>query len=184
MKLAQVPEEVLGINMTPMIDIVFQLIVFFMLNLKFKAADHRIDTALPKDRGIQATPTIVNEIPSIKVILFRLDEEKATAQTKIKIGSQEWMVPRGEWTDDKQKNAEFQAARDRKFKEIQARIAELFNANKELKGEIEAPPPKGQAVPHADIMAILDSFLASGLREVNFVGAASPLPKAKGGPGQ
>ena len=176
-------EESLGLNMTPMIDIVFQLIVFFMLNLKFKATDSRIDTALPKDRGIQATPTIVNEIPSIKVSLFRRNEDKEDAQTMIKIGSEEWFVPRDTWSKDAQKNAELQLRRDRVFASLLARIAALYAANKELKGEIEAPPPKGQAVPHADIMGVLDSFLAVGLKEVNFVGAASPLPKAKGGHG-
>ena len=44
------PEET-EMNMTPMIDIVFQLIIFFLLSLKFKTIDRRIDSQLPKDRG-------------------------------------------------------------------------------------------------------------------------------------
>lgn len=43
------------LNMTPMIDIVFQLILFFLFNLRFKSIDFRIDSMLPKDRGPIAT---------------------------------------------------------------------------------------------------------------------------------
>ena len=162
-KPAPYEEENLGLNMTPMIDIVFQLIVFFMLNLKFKAVDHRIDTALPKDRGIQATPTIVDEIPSVKVLLFRINEEDAkNAYTKIKIGnSWERATPKGQWTEDPENNRALQAKRDAVFSELASQIKGMFATNKELKGEIEAPLPKGQAVPHADIMSVLDSFIAA-----------------------
>ena len=37
-----------GLNMTPMIDIVFQLILFFLFNLRFKSLDYRIESSLPK----------------------------------------------------------------------------------------------------------------------------------------
>jgi hypothetical protein len=52
-----------------------------------------------------------------------------------------------------------------------------------LKGEIETPPPKGAAVPHGDVMRILDSFLEAGVTDVNFGGAPAPLPKKAGGHG-
>jgi biopolymer transport protein ExbD len=184
MAIKQAETDESGLNMTPMIDIVFQLIIFFMLNMRFRAKDHRIESVMPKDRGIQATPTLVDEIPSIKVSLFRLNQEdEAKAQTKIKINNQEWMVPVSVWTGAKDHDTALNAARDRTFASLQARIKELFTQNPKLKGEIEAPPPKGQAVPHGDIMSVLDSFIAAGLKEVNFGGAAAPLPKAKGGHG-
>ncbi len=37
------------LNMTPMIDVVFQLIVFFLLSLKFTTLDQRIENMLPQD---------------------------------------------------------------------------------------------------------------------------------------
>ena len=40
-----------SLNMTPMIDIVFQLILFFLFNLRFKSLDWRIESTLPKDKG-------------------------------------------------------------------------------------------------------------------------------------
>jgi biopolymer transport protein ExbD len=172
------PTEDTALNMTPMIDIVFQLILFFMFNLRFKGLDHRIDTQIPKDRGIQATATFVTDIPAIKVALFRLNEERKDAQTKIKVAGTEYMIPVSIWTGSREQDLALDAARDAVFKKIEAHIAGLFAANKELKGEIDAPPPKGGSVPHADVMKVLDAFLAAGLKDVNFQGAASPLPKS------
>ena len=51
-----------------------------------KSLEFRIESSLPKDRGLKATPTLVTPIPAIKVSLFRIDpEDKAKAYTKIKV---------------------------------------------------------------------------------------------------
>ena len=167
------------LNMTPMIDIVFQLILFFLFSLRFKGLDHRIDSQIPKDRGIVSTPTFVTDIPAIKISLFRLNEEKKEiAQTKIKLGNTyEVLIPHSEWTGKGDHDEALEAARADAYKQLEMRIKVLHDGNKELKGEIDTPPPKGGSVPHADIMRVLDSFLAAGVTEVNFQGAASPMPK-------
>jgi biopolymer transport protein ExbD len=41
----------LKIEMTPMIDVVFQLLIFFMCATKFKTMEGRVDAFLPKDTG-------------------------------------------------------------------------------------------------------------------------------------
>lgn len=172
------------LNMTPMIDIVFQLILFFLFSLRFKTLDYRIESNLPTDRGIQATADQPQEIPAIKVLLFRInDEDPARAYTKIKIAGTEVNLPVTRWSSDKAENNAIEDERDRKFGGIQAKMMELLKASPDLKGEIEAPLPKGAAVPHGDVIRILDSFLGAGIKEVNFAGAPSPLPKSKGGPG-
>ena len=85
------PDET-EMNMTPMIDIVFQLIIFFLLSLKFKTVDRRIESQLPKDRGLQATQQFVDELPMLTVKLFRRDQEvkdaedKSLAFTRIRVG--------------------------------------------------------------------------------------------------
>ena len=65
-----------GLNMTPMIDIVFQLILFFLFNLRFKSMDYRIESSLP-NVGMDATPVLIEPEPHIKVSLFRVDGEDA-----------------------------------------------------------------------------------------------------------
>ena len=45
----------------------------------------------------------------------------------------------------------------------------------QLKGEIVAPPPWGGAVPHGDVVALMDLFIQAGVSDVNFEGAMWPL---------
>ena len=44
-------------TLTPMIDVTFLLLVFFMVTSKFKANEGRIEAFLPKDQGTRTTPT-------------------------------------------------------------------------------------------------------------------------------
>ncbi len=171
-----------GLNMTPMIDIVFQLILFFLFNLRFKSLDFRIETQLPRDRGLAATPEIKTDIPSIKVTLFRENAGQEHAYTKLKIaGGAMITLPEVKWTRNRKDDQAIENLLDEKYAPIQAQIAALFRANPQLKGEIECPPPKGGAVPHVDVMRVLDCFLGAGVTEVNFVGQPFPLPKKQGG---
>ena len=39
-------------NMTPMIDVVFQLLIFFMLSMHFKEVEGKLLSQLPKDKGL------------------------------------------------------------------------------------------------------------------------------------
>lgn len=173
------------LNMTPMIDIVFQLILFFLFNLRFKSLDYRIESALPKDRGVEASPQMVEPIPSIKIDLFRLDaSDKANARTKIKVGgAHETIIPAAlyQWTGKKVDDMAIEKRRDAEFAKIAAIIKKVREGKPEFKGEIDTPPPSGLLVPHADVMRILDAFIEAGITDVNFVGAGSPLPKARGG---
>jgi biopolymer transport protein ExbD len=171
-----------ALNMTPMIDIVFQLILFFLFNLRFKSLEYRIETSLPKDRGLAATPQMVQDIPNIKVTLFRENADTDQAYTKLKVaGGNPIVMPVIKWTRDVRADTKIENELDKHYAFVQQRIKELYDANKELKGEIECPPPKGAAVPHTDVVRVLDCFLSAGVSEVNFVGASFPLPKSKGG---
>src|SRR5262245_32286726 len=133
-----------GLNMTPMIDIVFQLILFFLFNLRFKSLDYRIESQLPKDRGIVATNQIVDPIPAIKVSLFReFEDDPSKAYTKIKIAGSEFKLDNYQWTGNRKQDMTIEDERDKKYASVQAKISELFKANPQLKGEIDTPPPKG-----------------------------------------
>jgi hypothetical protein len=184
-----VPEvEDTQLNMTPMIDVVFQLVTFFLLTLKFTTPEGRIDSELPKDRGLAPTPTIIKDFENIKVKLFRKNKENLDeAATKIKIGNNwEIMLPKGRWPTDSNSEAakNFQKEYDKILGTIVAKIKEEWqkqNNSPEVHGEISAPPPDGPAVPHGDVVRILDSFLAAGLKMINFEGAGAPLPSREGG---
>jgi biopolymer transport protein ExbD len=55
-------------DMTPMIDVTFLLLIFFIVTLKFKVLEGRLDAALPKDRGTNTSPA--EEIDKIDILMF------------------------------------------------------------------------------------------------------------------
>jgi len=61
----KVPES----NMTPMIDVVFQLLIFFMLSMHFPEIEGVLKTQLPKDRGPGPWEVRDPELAEIRVIL-------------------------------------------------------------------------------------------------------------------
>ena len=48
-------------DLTPMIDVVFQLLIFFILCTRFKVEERNHQVELPKDEGLQSTPSIPKE---------------------------------------------------------------------------------------------------------------------------
>lgn len=162
-----------GMNFTPMIDVVFQLLVFFLLSLKFKTVDRRLDSLLPKDRSTIPRPVFVDELPLITAKLFRIDHEHPErAFTRVRIGNRltvDLPAP-----DD--------PARPAAAKRIRDAIAGSWAArghDASVKGEIKTPRPKGELVPHGDVMLVLDAYLDADLMNVVFEGSPSPLPVSR-----
>jgi biopolymer transport protein ExbD len=58
-------------DMTPMIDVTFLLLIFFIVTLKFKVLEGRLDAALPKDRGTSTAQA--EEIEKVDIMLFVAD---------------------------------------------------------------------------------------------------------------
>ena len=155
----------LEMNMTPMIDIVFQLIVFFMLQLKFKEIDRQIDSNLPRDRGPVASNFVTPPL-SIEVHAARRGLEGGEVPvTRLRIGrSHEILLPDALAGDP----GERAAALDR-LRRVLREKALLAEAGTE--GHLYARPPTGGLIPHGDAMAVVDAFLAAGITDVTFEGA-------------
>ena len=169
------------LNMTPMIDIVFQLIIFFLLSLKFKTVDRRIDSMLPKDRGLAPTPTFPEDFLKVKIKVFRRDmKDKEKAHTMIKIDNEakKYFLPRG-WKGRLKESADRVREYDATVAKVRGVVHRKLQAHGgeigEVKGEIVAPPPKGGAVPNGDVIAMLNIFLGLDMTDVVFEGAATPL---------
>ncbi|MDF1702747.1 MAG: biopolymer transporter ExbD, partial [Planctomycetota bacterium] len=158
------PEET-EMNMTPMIDIVFQLIIFFLLSLKFKTIDRRIESMLPKDRGLAATPTFPEDFLKVKIKVFRrdmADTEKAYTLIKIDNDKQTFSLPKG-WKGRNKDTADNVKRYDAIMAAVKSVVEKKMKAHggapEEVKGEIVAPPPKGGAVPHGDVIQLLNVYL-------------------------
>lgn len=169
-----------ALNMTPMIDVCFQLIVFFMLTLKFKSIDRRFETELP-DRGPSRHIQPLETLQQITVRLFRRDVEQPASQhfTRVRVGETVTVdLPRGPWPRGGALEAQRLAAEDGCFRQVSRAIASAWGQQQQdprVRGEIKTPAPTGALVPHGDVMRVLDAFLEAGVAQVDFEGAASPL---------
>ena len=65
-------ENPVAINVTPLVDIIFCLCVFFMISFKFKQLEGKFETWLPKDKGMEGMP-LKAVIQEIRVALFWSD---------------------------------------------------------------------------------------------------------------
>ncbi|MEM9800800.1 MAG: biopolymer transporter ExbD [Planctomycetota bacterium] len=53
--LSEISDEKVELQMTPMIDVTFLLLIFFMCTLKFKVLEGKLGAYLPKDVGVNTT---------------------------------------------------------------------------------------------------------------------------------
>jgi hypothetical protein len=175
-----------SLNMTPMIDVCFQLIVFFMLTLRFPSVANRFETVLPTDRGPSKDPVVLTPIQHITVRLFRKDAEQDRSRhfTRVRVGELATVdLPRGPWPTGGEQAEERRRAEDKLFGQVSEAIATAWAQQArrpEIRGEIKTPPPTGQLVPHGDVMRVLDAFVGAGLTGVNFEGALPPGPPRDG----
>ena len=54
--LSDIAEEEYKMEMTPMIDVTFLLLIFFLLTIKFKVLEGKLAAYLPKDVGVNSSP--------------------------------------------------------------------------------------------------------------------------------
>ena len=155
--------EVTRLNMTPMIDVVFQLLVFFLCSMKFKSLDMKIEAFLPKDRGLANTPSKPADVPKIVAVLKR---QKGEAVTRVKVGNETI----GEVSGVRERTDASVATLDRLTKMAVSARERAGDARDEVKGEVDASP----LVPTGDVIKTVDAFIAGGLKDVTFVGTPPP----------
>ncbi|MHC4399628.1 MAG: ExbD/TolR family protein [Planctomycetota bacterium] len=110
------------LNLTPMIDIVFLLIIFFMVGTKFAELERQIELRVPEVSDAQAltaapTPRIVNVYRDGKITLDRSQVTLAELTDRLASARSQYrdlgVVVRGDW--------------DSRYQ----RVAEVFNACKQ-----------------------------------------------------
>ena len=71
-------QEEVTLSMTPLIDVTFLLLIFFMCAMKFKTLERKVAAHLPTNRGIANTKIVIEEVLTIKVTLKRTPGETVT----------------------------------------------------------------------------------------------------------
>src|SRR6188474_3556776 len=63
-------ENPVGINVTPLVDIIFCLCVFFMISFKFKQLEGKFDSWLPKGKGSSGAISAEGILDEVRVALL------------------------------------------------------------------------------------------------------------------
>ena len=142
----------LAMNMTPMIDVTFQLIIVFLCSMKFRCLDEKMEATLPKGCGIAVSPCV----PKVDAVArVRLDRPSAAAPTGVAL------------TGNRLGSA---AEGDALWARLESAIALLRTRDPELVGEIDAGPE----VAHGEVMRALDAFRGAEVERVRFCGTRQP----------
>lgn len=148
------PEGIeLGIDMTPMIDVTFQLIIFFILSLKFKVLERKLDSYLPTDFGSGVHAKIIDE----SFITVKLRQPPKTVDQRPILKRDTVYQVEAETVGG--------AASEIEAK-VLARLDRFIKSAPDAKGKIEA----GLGVPHERVVRVLDLFHKAGYKEITFTG--------------
>jgi biopolymer transport protein ExbD len=172
--------EEVEMEMTPMIDVTFLLLIFFMCTLKFKVLEGKLAAYLPKDVGVNSTEA--EPIEKVE-ILIRVRE------TGLKMGgdgkeryNDETGKKRHVWNRDPAIGAvrvleyTVMGFRTNDINEVEDRLAiihdqrakqlAITNPDKKVPATIDA---RGETV-YGDITPLLDAALNAGFEDLTFVG--------------
>lgn len=137
---------------TPMIDVVFLLLIFFMCTLKFKTLENKLATYLPTDKGLNTHFEELEPVEKIRVKLSMSGQRTICYINGKSVGEMPGAV-----------------------KLAYEKIAALKRASEKSPGEID-PDPK---VAHKHVVAIVDECMRANLTEITFTGALPDLKKKK-----
>ncbi len=156
--MAHLPEfKEIKMDLTPMIDVTFLLMIFFLVTLKFRVLEGRLDASLPKDMGTQTF--IVDPIEKVNVILLVSEP--------------------GELVDDKK----YKGLQVYQGREIRYEVGtQVYRTSKDLEDALMPYDKKEQPVTidprkgviNEDVMVVLDVILRLKFAQISFAGSYEP----------
>ena len=163
------------LSITPMIDVVFLLLIFFLLASRFKATEGDLKAYLPKDRG-QGTSTPQIDLYEVRVkLLWYDDNNRPTSDEKaghivLKLGKE--VIESRPLEDKVTKRVEPFPDWDY----LKGRI-------EDFKGDYKGGGEKGlpviidarKQVPWKHVVAALDTCVLAGIKDITFAAPAKPI---------
>src|SRR5437763_748397 len=70
------------VNCVALIDIIFCLCIFFMCSFHFKQLEGKIDSWLPKDKGVHGNP-VTNPVLEEMRVIMKWNDESRSVETKL-----------------------------------------------------------------------------------------------------
>jgi biopolymer transport protein ExbD len=152
----------------PMIDVTFQLLIFFMCTIKFKTLEGKLAAYLPKDVGVNTTEAE----PKEKVdIILKVKREGTKMHPRLdKLWDGEGAFRYG---DDREMIYQVGPKRYADVKDVKARLKELFDADEERGATIDSFP----GTVYDDVVRVLDEAIAAGFTDITFKGSRATAPQ-------
>ncbi len=153
-------------EMTPMIDVVFLLLIFFIVTLKFKTLEGRLDAALPKDRGTATQQT--DEIEKVDIVIRVARKGELVPDPATKTTS----YPQGRLKHYVNRVVRYEVGSN-SFTDLRKLSKYLDGFSKTQKQRDETPvsldPRKGSV--YGDVVKVLDVVISKGFTKIAFAGS-------------
>lgn len=169
--LREVANEKCELQMTPMIDVTFLLLIFFMCTLKFKVLEGKLGAYLPKDVGVQAFDT-----PPVEKVDIRLDvinpgrKVRYDYKTKAQVPYTDADAAEGKrFFYDESRVIEYTVGGKptRDLTEVVRRLKVFKEGDPEIKATVDAR----NNVTQKDVVIVLDAAIDAGYDDITFKGS-------------
>ena len=159
-------------EMTPMIDVVFLLLIFFMCTLRFKTLEGKLSAYLPKDVGVNTTEAEPIEKVEILVRVKNTGTKYKPSKSKIREIYGPGDTGRYVWGDDRVLEYTVATFRTRDLEKLKIRLTKIWDERSAL-GEEKVPATidARSGTVYEDVVDVLDQALFSGFTDITFVGA-------------
>jgi len=149
----KIEEASMESNMTPMIDVIFQLIIFFMCSIHFKSLEGKLYSYLPRDKGMSNTSVTDPILDEVRIKLAF--SESAPLLTRIKVGDKEY-----DW--------------DSLYKHMQGLSASLVTPSGDI---IPVKIDSDEKIPVQSVVNALNICKKAGVQKTEFAAKTSPGKK-------
>lgn len=150
------PEDVnMELNMTPMIDVIFQLIIFFMCSIHFKSLEGKLYSYLPRDKGMSNTSVTDPILDEVRIKLAF--SENSPLLTRIKVGDKDFA---SDW--------------DSLFKHMQGLASSLITPSGDI---IPVKIDTDEMIPVQAVVNALNICKKAGVQKTEFAAKTSPGKK-------
>lgn len=159
------PQDPIKADMTPMIDVVFLLLIFFMLTIKFKTLEGKLTAYLPKDVGVNPTPTDA-KLEKVDIVIKVLKEG-----TRLMPLRDDPFPPDGTGPfrhgPDRVLQYQVGSMTTNSIVELSNRLKQLNQAQPDRAATID---PKTKTT-YADLVLVLNTAVLAGFTDITFKGS-------------
>ena len=165
--------EEIKMEMTPMIDVTFLLLIFFLCSIKFKILEGKLQTYLPKDVGVNTTP----QQKMLEKVDIRIYRKQTREQLDLEqIANYSAWVDAGGWNES-QVDLYFQGQKisglnelDKHLKDLRERIPPPSGDDPDEEDTLKMNLEAMKGCIYEDIVKVVDVALGAKFTSITFRG--------------